>query len=110
MSLKSTMAAVCLAVAMLSCAKGGSPAAPLVTVKRTQMHMGTLVSITAVGRTQEEATAASTAGFQEVKRLEQLLSTWIPGSELSQVNAAAGPSPVRFSSETMVVVRKPLQV
>ena len=45
------------------------------------MHMGTLVSITAVGRTQAEATAAITAGFQEVKRLEQLLSTWIPESD-----------------------------
>ena len=74
------------------------------------MHMGTLVSITAVGRTQAEATAAITAGFQEVKRLEQLLSTWIPESELSQVNAAAGRSPVRVSLETMVLVRKSLQV
>ena len=80
------------------------------TVKRTQMHMGTLVSITAVGRTQEEANAAITAGFQEVKRLEQLLSTWIPDSELSQVNAAAGRSAVQVSLETMVLVRKSLQV
>jgi FAD:protein FMN transferase len=110
MSLKRTMAVVCLGVAILSCAKGGSPELLLVTVKRTQMHMGTLVSITAVGRTQEEATAAITAGFQEVKRLEQLLSTWIPDSELSQVNAAAGRSPVRVSLETMVLVRKSLQV
>ena len=110
MSLKSTMAVVCLSVAMLSCAKGGSSEPPLVTVKRTQMHMGTLVSITAVGRTQEEANAAITAGFEEVKRLEQLLSTWIPDSELSQVNAAAGRSPVRVSLETMVLVRKSLQV
>lgn len=110
MSLKRTMAVVCLGVAILSCAKGGSPEPPLVTVKRTQMHMGTLVSITAVGRTQAEATAAITAGFQEVKRLEQLLSTWIPESELSQVNAAAGRSPVRVSLETMVLVRKSLQV
>ena len=74
------------------------------------MHMGTLVAITAVGRTQEEANAAITAGFQEVKRLEQLLSTWIPDSELSQVNAAAGRSAVRVSLETMVLVRKSLQV
>ena len=110
MSLKRTMAVVCLGVAILSCAKGGSPELLLVTVKRTQMHMGALVSITAVGRTQEEATAAITAGFQEVKRLEQLLSTWIPDSELSQVNAAAGRSPVRVSLETMVLVRKSLQV
>jgi thiamine biosynthesis lipoprotein len=74
------------------------------------MHMGTLVSITAVAPTHEGAIDAITAGFQEVKRLEQLLSTWIPDSELSKVNAAAGHSAVRVSMETMVVVRKSLQV
>jgi thiamine biosynthesis lipoprotein len=110
MNFKRTMAIVCLGVAVLSCAKGGSPGPSSVTAKRTQMHMGTLVSITAVGRTQEEANAAITAGFQEVKRLEQLLSTWISDSELSQVNAAAGRSAVRVSLETMVLVRKSIQV
>jgi hypothetical protein len=38
MGLKSTMAVVCLAVAMLSCAKGGSPGASSVTAKRTQTY------------------------------------------------------------------------
>jgi len=74
------------------------------------MHMGTLVSITAVGRTADEANTAIMAGFEEVKRLEQLLSTWIPTSELSRVNAAAGQTAIRVSPETMTVVRKSLQV
>ena len=72
--------------------------------------MGTLVSITAVARTTDEANTAIMAGFEEVKRLEQLLSTWIPASELSRVNAAAGRTAVRVSPETMTVVRKSLQV
>ena len=72
--------------------------------------MGTLVSITAVGRTHDEANDAITAAFQEIKRLEQLLSTWIPTSELSRVNAAAGRTAIRVSPETMTVVRKSLQV
>ncbi len=111
MPLKVAMAfVVCLSFAAVSCVKGGSPGASPVAVKRTQMHMGTLVSITAVGRTQAEANAAITAGFEEVKRLEQLLSTWIPESELSRVNAAAGRSAVMVSAETMTVVRKSLQV
>lgn len=101
---------VCVSLAVLSCVTGGPSFPSLATVKRTQMHMGTLVSITAVSRTQEEANTAITAGFQEVKRLEQLLSTWIPDSELSRVNAAAGQSAVRVSPETMTVVRKSLQV
>lgn len=101
---------ICLSVAVLSCAKGGSSGAALVTVKRTQMHMGTLVSITAVSRTWEEANSAIDAGFQEVRRLEQLMSTWISDSELSRVNAAAGKNAVTVSPETMTVVRKSLQV
>lgn len=101
---------VCISVAVMSCAKTAPSGTSLVTVKRTQMHMGTLVSITAVGRTHDLAAEAVSAGFQEVKRLEQMLSTWISDSELSKVNAAAGRSAVRVSLETMVLVRKSLQV
>jgi thiamine biosynthesis lipoprotein len=100
---------VCLSLMIVSCVKTES-SRTLVTAKRTQMHMGTLVSITAVGRGNDEANEAISAGFQEIKRLEQLLSTWIPSSELSKVNAAAGKSAVKVSLETLVVVRKSLQV
>ena len=85
---------------------GSSP----VVVKRTQMHMGTLVSITAVGASDQGANDAINAGFQEIKRLERLLSTWIPDSELSRVNASAGVKPVQVSPETLAVVRRSLQV
>ena len=81
-----------------------------VVLKRTQIHMGTLVSITAAGGNEQEANHAINAGFQEIKRLEQLLSTWIPVSELSRVNASAGVKPVVVSPETLTVVRRSLQV
>ena len=111
MKLKIPLALVIvLSLAAISCAQTGSSRLPFVTVKRTQMHMGTLVSITAVGHTHDEANAAITAGFHEIKRLEQLLSTWIPSSELSKVNAAAGRNAVKVSLETMTVVRKALQI
>lgn len=83
---------------------------PTVVVKRTQMHMGTLVSITAVGANEQAAHQAINAGFQEVKRLEQLLSTWIRDSELSRVNASAGGKPVPVSPETLTVVQRAMQV
>ena len=38
-------------------------------------------------------------------RSEELLSTWIPTSELSRVNAAAGVKPVHVSPETLTVVQ-----
>ncbi|NOS82326.1 MAG: FAD:protein FMN transferase [Nitrospira sp.] len=79
-------------------------------VTRAQMQMGTLVKITAVARSESIAQAAATAGFTEIHRLEELLSTWIPTSELSRVNFSAGGMPVSVSPETMTVVQGALQV
>ena len=78
-------------------------------VTRVQMQMGTLVKITAVARSESIAQAAATAGFAEIRRLEELLSTWIPTSELSRVNAAAGVLPVHVSLETLTVVQRAVQ-
>jgi FAD:protein FMN transferase len=100
----------CISALIVSCTNVGRESSRPVTAKRTQMHMGTLVSITAVGWSSREANAAINAGFQEVKRLEQLLSTWIPESELSRVNRAAGREPVLVGPETMTVVRRSLQI
>ena len=74
------------------------------------MHMGTIVTITAVARTEAMAQAAVAAGFQEIQRLEGLLSTWIPTSELSRVNAAAGRQPVKVSPETMAILKRSLEI
>jgi len=80
-----------------------------VVVKRAQMQMGTLVSITVVARNEAVAHAAATAGFAEIRRLEKLLSTWISTSELSQVNASAGIKPIHVSTETLTVVHRAMQ-
>ena len=93
---------------MVGCTGVSTQSEPVV-VKRAQMHMGTLVTITSVARSETAAQAAATAGFSEIHRLEQLLSTWIPSSELSQVNTSAGVKPVRVSPETMTVVRRAIQ-
>ena len=81
-----------------------------VLVKRSQMLMGTLVFVTAVAPDEAVAQKAVTAGLAEIRRLEQLLSTWIPTSELSRVNAAAGHHPVKVSPETMEVLARSLQM
>ena len=74
-------------------------------VTRAQMQMGTLVKITAVARSESVAQAAATAGFAEIHRLEELLSTWIPSQRTFSVNASAGLMPVHVSPETMTVVQ-----
>lgn len=89
---------------------GLSSSSPSVTVKRAQMHMGTLVSITAVASDREAGHKAIQVGFDEVKRLARMLSTWDGSSELSQVNADAGRRPVKVSRETFDLVEKSLEI
>ena len=79
-------------------------------VKRSQMLMGTVVFVTAVGTDESTAQQAAKAGLDEIRRLEGLLSTWIPSSELSQVNAAAGREPVPVSQETFEVLERSLDM
>ena len=79
-------------------------------VKRSQMLMGTVVFVTAVAADESTAQQAAKAGLDEIRRLEELLSTWIPTSELSKVNAAAGQEPVQVSQETFELLERSLEV
>jgi thiamine biosynthesis lipoprotein len=101
---------VCLLQPVSSAGESISHFSAPVIVKRAQTQMGTLVSITAVADTNEQAQASIEQGFREIKRLEQLLSTWLPESELSRVNASAGLRPVPVSSETMELVSRSLDI
>lgn len=100
---------VLVVILLAGCGSIRSSELPVV-VKRAQMHMGTLVSITAVAPGKEIAQASIEAGFHEIQRLEQLLSTWIQASELSQVNAAAGKRPVAVGPETLELVLRSLEM
>ncbi|WP_394824544.1 FAD:protein FMN transferase [Pendulispora albinea] len=48
------------------------------------------------------------AATREIQRLEALMTTWRPDSDLSRVNAAAGQGAVQVDPETMEVVREAL--
>ena len=87
----------------------GYAASPHV-VKRGQMHMGTLVFLTAVAPDKRLAHDAIEQGFAEIHRLEQILSTWIPDSELSRINAAAGQRAVKAGPETMDLLEHSLEM
>jgi FAD:protein FMN transferase len=81
-----------------------------VLVKRSQMLMGTLVWVSAVAPSEAEAQQAATAGLGEIRRLEEILSTWIPESELSRVNSSAGRNAVAVSPETIDVLMKSIEM
>jgi len=46
------------------------------------------------------------AATAEVRRLEKLMTTWDPASEVSQINAAAGQHPVAVGPETFDVIHE----
>lgn len=47
-------------------------------------------------------------GLDEIRRLEALMTSWKPDSDVSRVNEAAGKSPVKVSGETYEVVAQAL--
>lgn len=46
----------------------------------------------------------------EVNRIEDLISEWIPGSEISQVNKYAGKKPVKVSDELYKLIQRSIHV
>jgi thiamine biosynthesis lipoprotein len=58
--------------------------------RRMRMSMGTMLTITAHGKSEGEVTAAIDAALAEVDRLDRMLSTYIGESEVSKLNRAAG--------------------
>ena len=59
-------------------------------LRRTQFIMGTLVEITVREPDQEKAQLAISSAFDEMRRLEKLMSTHLTDSEISRLNANAG--------------------
>ncbi|MBS0182546.1 MAG: FAD:protein FMN transferase [Nitrospira sp.] len=100
----------CLIAASLTGCVELRPAPPPLVVKRAQVHMGTLVTITVVASDKDVGSRAIQAGLDEIKRLEQLLSTWRPDSELSRVNAEAGHLPVQVGQETLELVVRSIEM
>jgi thiamine biosynthesis lipoprotein len=80
-----------------------------VLVKRSQYLMGTLVFVTGVA-SEAVAKTAVAEGLAEIRRIEQLMSTWKSTSELSRVNASAGKHPVHVGRENMEVLKASLRM
>ena len=72
--------AACFAALLAGCAP-----AP-VEVARTETHMGTQVTITALHSDPGRAGRAVEAAFREIARLDALLSHYLPDSEVSRLN------------------------
>lgn len=78
-------------------------------LSRTRPLMSTVFRIQ-VDAPPPNADGAVQRAFTEIERLEDMLSEWREGSDISRVNAAAGKRPVKVSDDTLRVVDAGLDV
>lgn len=76
---------IALCIALISCETKERD-----VIKRTQFIMGTLVEITVSETDKDLANKAIDKSFDEMSRLEKIMSTHLPASELSKLNRSAG--------------------
>ena len=76
-------------------------------IKRTQFIMGTLVEITIQESNNDLAQHAINKSFNEMSRLEKIMSTHLPNSELSQLNTLARrETKITVSSDLLKVIQR----
>jgi thiamine biosynthesis lipoprotein len=68
--------------------------------------MGTLVEMTVIGRDADRTRAAIRDAFDEMQRVEGLMSRNIPGSDVSRINQWAGIKAVPVSADVLRVIRR----
>jgi thiamine biosynthesis lipoprotein len=78
--------------------------------KKTKILMDTLVTITVVSGTKENAEKAIDAAFLELEKLEKRASFFSPDSEISRINSNAGISGVKVSSDILDIISRSLYV
>jgi thiamine biosynthesis lipoprotein len=72
--------------------------------------MGSRFELMAISVDSTQARQAIDAGYREIDRIEQLISSWIPGSETDQINKAAGIKPVKVSKELFDLISRSIKV
>ena len=78
--------------------------------KYHQVAMGTVIEITLIADDEEAANKASLQAFQEIKRIETLMSPWLDSSDVTRINRSAGKEWVQVSPETMEVIQKAQEI
>jgi thiamine biosynthesis lipoprotein len=82
---------------LAACAADGQQ--ELLRLEKSADAMGSTYSIALYGYDRVKMEAAADAAFDEVRRLDELLSNYQPGSQWSEVNRNAGFGPVKVSPE-----------
>ena len=73
-------------------------------------HMGTVFQITALNEDKNIAQLAVEKAYEEVIRIEKLISSWDENSETAEINRNAGIQPVKVSSELFNLIDRSKKV
>ena len=104
------MTRLCAAIALAVMSLGTMPGATVsATYHGVRYLMGTWCDLTILDEPSEKAAGAAEAAFQEIARLERVMSTWSPDSELSDVNGRAGMGPQAISRDLAEVIGAALE-
>ena len=79
-------------------------------VKVTTLLMGNQFEISAVSTSEEEANRCITAGINEIKRIEKLLTTYHESSETNLINRNAGIAAVTVSEEIFNLIERSIRI
>lgn len=83
---------------------------PDFVITRSDQVMGTRITVSLW--TDDEAAAArgAAAVFEEFRRIDRLMTSWLEDSDVSRINAAAGVRAVKVDPEVIAVIRKAQEV
>lgn len=78
--------------------------------KKKQSLLGSPFEITVVAKDSIEADKFTSLAISEVKRIENLISDWIPTTQISKVNQNAGIAPVKVDLEVYNLVERATKI
>ncbi|MCW1148755.1 FAD:protein FMN transferase [Flavobacterium lacisediminis] len=78
--------------------------------KKKQSLLGSPFEITVVAKDSIQGNLFSDLAIAEVKRIENLISDWIPSSQISKVNQNAGVSPIKVDKEVYDLVDRATKI
>lgn len=78
--------------------------------KKKASLLGSPFEVTVIAKDSIEGESYCNQAIEEVKRIENLISDWIPTTEISNVNKQAGIQPVKVSEEVFNLVERSLQL
>jgi thiamine biosynthesis lipoprotein len=85
-------------------AAGRLPAGEILRLEQSLDAMGSVYTIVAYGEDRSKMLAAADEAFEEVRRLDRMLSNYRADSELSRLNRAAAEAPVPVSEELFTLL------